>query len=182
MAKLEAARGDLPGAIERYRRLVSRVPLPEYVIALGEAELAAGRRRAARDDFALVAVQQRLLGSNGVNTDAELALFEATHGSPSRAVELGRRAWAAAPSVRSADSLGWALTRTGAPDRGLVFAQRALRLGSRDPFFLYHAGIAARDAGREQLARDYLTRALDANPRFSPLHAPRARKALRELG
>ncbi len=182
LAKLEAARGDLPGAIARYRRLVARVPLPEHVIALGEAELAAGRTRAARDDFALVAVQQRLLGQNGVNTDAELALFEATHGSPSQALELGRRAWTAAPSVRSADSLGWALTRAGRPDRGLAFAQRALRLGSKDPFFLYHAGIAARDAGRYQLARDYLARALSANPRFSPLHAPRASKALRELG
>jgi tetratricopeptide (TPR) repeat protein len=181
LAKLDAARGDLPGAIARYRRLVARVPAPEYVIALGEAELAAGRARAARDDFALAAVQQRQLRRNGENTDTEAALFEATHGSSSRAVKLGRRAYAAAPSVRAADSLGWALTSAGRPDRGLAFAQRALRLGSKDPLFLYHAGIAARDAGREQLARRYLTGALDTTPHFSPLFAPRARKALREL-
>jgi tetratricopeptide (TPR) repeat protein len=182
LAKLEAATGDLPGAIARYRRLVVRVPLPEYVIALGETELAAGRRRAASEDFALVTVQQRLLGRNGVNTDAELALFEAGHGDRGRALALGRRAWAAAPSVRSADALGWALTRAGEPQQGLLFAKRALRLGSRDPLFLYHAGIAARDAGRTGLARSYLSRALEANPRFSPLHAPRARMALQRLG
>ena len=47
--------------------------------------------------------------------------------------------------------------------------------------FLYHAGIAARDAGRSDLARRYLARALEANPRFSPLHAPRAERALEAL-
>ena len=181
LAKLEAARGDLAGAITRYRGLIPRAPVPEYVVALGEAELAAGRARAARAHFALVAEQYRLMQRNGENTDTEAALFEATHGKSSRAVKLGRRGYAAAPSVRSADSLGWALTSAGRPDRGLAFAQRALRLGSKDPSFLYHAGIAARDAGREQLARKYLTRALEATPHFSPLHAPRARRALREL-
>ena len=65
--------------------------------------------------------------------------------------------------------------------RGLEYIQRALRLGSGDPMFLYHAGIAARDAGRPGLARRYLERALRANPRFAVLHAPRARRALEQL-
>ena len=77
--------------------------------------------------------------------DAESVLFEADHGSPARAVALGRRVWAAAPSVRSADALGWALTRAGRPAEGLHWARRALQLGSRDPLFRFHAGrIAAR--------------------------------------
>jgi pentatricopeptide repeat protein len=181
LARTDAARGDLSGAIRRYRRVVARLPLPEYAVGLAEAELAAGRRRAARDDLALVAVQQRLLRRGGVNVDAEMALVEADHGSPARAVRLARSAWAAAPSVRAADALGWALARAGRPAAGLVYAQRALRLGSRDPVYLYHAGIAARDAGRPDLARRHLSRALEAAPRFSPLHAPRARRALEAL-
>ena len=124
------------------------------MIALGEAELAAGRRAAARQDFALVRRRAAAARStSGVNTDTELAVFEANHGSPARAVALARRAWAAAPSVRSADALGWALTRAGRPREGLRWAQRALRLGSRDPLFLYHAGIARAAAGRPGLAR-----------------------------
>ena len=59
---------------------------------------------------------------------------------------------------------------------------RALRLGSRDPMFLYHAGMASRAAGERDLARRRLARALAANPRFSPLYAPRAERALRGLG
>ena len=114
-------------------------------------------------------------------TDAEIAVFEADHGDPKRAVQIARRAYAAAPSVRSADALGWALTRADRPGEGLGYAQRALRLGSRDPLFHYHAGIAAKEAGEAGLARAHLSRALAANPRFSALHAPRARAALGEL-
>ena len=124
---------------------------------------------------------KRLLQANGVNTDVDLALYEASHGSPPRGVMLARRAYAAAPSVRSADALGWALTRAGRPAEGLPFAHRALRLGSRDPLFLYHAGIAARDTGRVGEARRLLAASLRLNPHFSPLWAPRARRTLGTL-
>ncbi len=181
LARAAATRGDLDVAIRRYRQVATRLPLPEYVIALAETELAAGRIAAAREDMALVHIEQRLLARNGVNTDVELALFEANHGSARKAVALARRAWASAPSVRSADALGWALTRAGDPNAGLEWARRALSIGSRDPSFLYHAGISARVAGRPALARDYLARSLRDNPRFSPLYGPRAERALAQL-
>jgi tetratricopeptide (TPR) repeat protein len=182
LARVQAARGDLPGAIRRLSGVVARLPLPQYVVALGEAELAAGRPASARRDLALVRAEQRLLASSGVNTDVELALFEADHGRPARAVDLARRAWGRAPSVRSADALGWALTRAGHPRAGLRWAHRALRLGTRDAAFLYHAGMTARAAGARGAARTWLRGALRANPRFSPLYAPRAVRALREVG
>ena len=178
LARVEAAAGDYRGAIRRYRAVVDRLPLPEHVIALAESELAAGRRAAGRRDLELVRAQQRLQVAGGVNTDLEFAVFEADHGSPAEAVRLARRSWAAAPSVRSADALGWALTAAGRPDEGLEWARRALRLGSRDPLFLYHAGVSAERAGRPAEARGYLSRSLSLNPRFSPYHAPRARRAL----
>jgi tetratricopeptide (TPR) repeat protein len=181
LARVQAARGDLAGAIRRLSGVVARLPLPQYVVALGETELAAGRRAAARRDLALVRAEQRLLATNGVNTDVEVALFEADHGSATRAVALARRAWASAPSVRSADALGWALTRAGHPRAGLTWAHRALRLRTRDPLFLYHAGMTAKAAGDRGLARTWLRRALAANPRFSALYAPRAARALRAV-
>jgi tetratricopeptide (TPR) repeat protein len=181
LARVEASRAQLGVAIRRYRSIVGRLPLPEHVIALGEAELAAGRVAGARRNFALIAVEQRLQERSGVNTDTELALFEADHGNPGEAVALGRRAWANGPSVRSADALGWALTRAGRPAEGLRWASRALKLGSADPTFLYHAGMTAKAAGRADLARRWLARSLARNPRWSPLYAPRAKKALGEL-
>ena len=181
LARVYAARGKLDASIARLRGVVDRLPLPEYAIALAEAELAAGRYADARVDLDVVRAQERLLAANGINTDVELAVFDADHGLPPTAVRRARRAWRAAPSVRSADALGWSLTRAGRPAEGLEYAHRALRTGSRDPLFLYHAGIAARDTGRRGEARQLLRRALALNPRFSPYHAPRAREALREL-
>jgi Flp pilus assembly protein TadD len=96
-------------------------------------------------------------------------------------VRLGRQVWRAAPSVRSADALGWALTRAGRPGAGLRWARRALRLGSRDPLFHFHAGIAAKAAGERALARRELAVALSLNPAFSPLYSQWARRALEAL-
>ena len=178
-ARLRASRGDLGGAVAAWRRVVARRPLPEYVTALGEAELAAGRRARARRDLALVGVQRRLPAAGGVNTDVERAAFEADHGDPRRGVALGRRGWAAAPSVRSADALGWALTRSGRPREGLAWARRALRLGSLDPLLRFHAGMSARAVGRPHEARAHLRTALAHGLRATPWQARQAREALR---
>jgi tetratricopeptide (TPR) repeat protein len=178
-ARLAAAEGNLRGAIARWRRIVTRLPLPEYVIALGETELAAGRRGAGLRDLALVRAERALLARAGVNTDVELAIYEADHGDRRRGVALARAGWENAPSVRSADALGWALTRAGRPRAGLGWAHRALRLGSLDPAFRYHAGMAALAAGRRAEGRRDLRLALAHGLGTQPLHARRAREALR---
>ncbi|HEY7620578.1 MAG TPA: tetratricopeptide repeat protein [Solirubrobacteraceae bacterium] len=152
LAQTDVARGRFAPAIARLTRLVARLPIPAYVTALGEAQAAAGRHGAAKRSFALVRAEVMLQRRAGVNADVELALFEADHGSPKRAVVLGRRAWAAAPSVRSADALGWALYRAGHARAALGWARRALAIGSRDPAFLAHAGLIARAAGEPALA------------------------------
>jgi hypothetical protein len=56
-----------------------------------------------------------------------------------------------------------------------------MRLGSRDPEFLYHAGMIARARGDDARAARLLERLLDQSPRFSALYAPRARRALSAL-
>ena len=181
LATVSAARGDLDAAIARYRRVVEASAVHEYHVLLLEAELAAGRTPAARRDIASIRRNQRVERRNGVNTDAELAIFEAEHGAQKRAVALGAAAVADAPSVAAADAYSWALTKAGRGRAALRWARRALRLGSQDPLFLYHAGMAARAAGKPAPARRWLKQALARNPSFSPLHAPRARSALRAL-
>jgi tetratricopeptide (TPR) repeat protein len=182
LAGIEAGRGDFASAIPRYREVVDRLPLPEYAIVLGEAEEAAGRAIAAQRDYGLVGAEIRLLRANGVNTDVDLALFEANHGTPARAVTLGRKAWRDAPSVRSADAYSWALYSAGRMGPASRFSREAMRLGSRDPSFLYHAGMIARASGRDGQARELLGRLVAQSPRFSPLYAPRAERALEALG
>jgi tetratricopeptide (TPR) repeat protein len=205
-ARLAAYSGDLRGAVAGWRKVVGRLPLPEYAIALGGAELAAAKasaaragaehsagrtsaargeavrstrlRRAARRDLTLVRAEQRLLGRAGVNTDAELAIFEADHGNRARGVRLARRAWSAAPSVRSADALGWALTRAGHAGEGVKWARRARRLGSADPLFAYHAGVAAVKTGDVAGGRRFLRSALAHGLATRPWQARAAQRLL----
>ena len=126
------------------RRVVDRLPLPEHVIALGELQLAAGRAgppRGARSRSS--APQRRLLAGAGVDTDAELAVFEAGHGSPRRAVALARRgvgrgARDPQPPTRSAGRS----RAPAAPREGLAWARRRCALGSLDPLLRFHAGMA----------------------------------------
>lgn len=181
LAKVDVARGRLEPAQRRLRSVSERLPLPAYVIALAEVELALGREKRAAENLELVRAQRNLLEDAGTRADVDLVLFEADHGSPERAVRLGRTVVAEAPSVRSEDALGWALARAGQPAAGLRLARRALRRGSVDPTFHYHAGMAAKGAGEPALARRELRRALSLNPAFSPFYVARARRALRQL-
>lgn len=181
LATVEAARGDLDGAIARYERVVETSAVHEYHVLLLEAQRAAGRATDAKREIAAIRANQTKERRAGVNTDAELAIFEADHGSAARAVELGRAAVREAPSVSAADAYGWALTRAGRSEQALRWAKAALRTGWRDPLVLYHAGMAAKAAGRPALARRWLARSLELNPRFSPFHAPRAKRALSGL-
>ena len=178
LAKVDAARGRAGAAIGRMRALVGRLPLPEHVTLLAELQLAAGRRAAADRDLELVRAERRLQQAAGVVVDTEAALFEADHGDAGRAVPLARRAWSAAPSVRAADALGWALTRAGHPRAGLRWAERALARGWRDPSARLHAGIAAARAGETVQACRWLRDAVRGGAFLGPWQAARARTAL----
>jgi len=175
----EAGMARLEGGTRRLRRVVDRLPLPEYVVALGETELAAGQTAAARRDLELVEAEQQLQRAAGVDVDVELAVFEADHGSPAKAVTLARRGWDAAPSVRAADALGWALTRSGDAESGYRWSKRALKLGSLDPIWRSHAGLSALAAGRRSEGRKQLRIALAHGLDGYPWQAQRVRAALK---
>ena len=57
----------------------------------------------------------------------------------------------------------------------------AMRLGSRDPYFLYHAGMIAASAGDRGRARELLGELVARTPGFSPLYGPRAARELEAL-
>jgi tetratricopeptide (TPR) repeat protein len=181
LAAIEAGRDDLDGALAHQRAVQRAVPAPDHAILLGETEEVAGNLEAAADAYAAAAAAFERLDAYGVRIATELAIFEADHGSSTKAVAAGRRAWRATPSVRAADAYSWALSAAGRHRTALRFSHRAMRLGSLDPVFLYHAGIVSRRAGQPQRAEAFLSLLLERSPRFSPLHAPRARAALNRL-
>ena len=168
LATVQAAQGDLDGAIERYEAVVKTSAVHEYHLLLLEAKLADGRPAAARREIAAIRENQAIERRNGVNTDGELAIFEADHGSSARAVALGRSAVDTAPSVSSADALSWALTSAGRGEEALRWAKHALRTGWRDPLVRYHAGMAAKLAGERRAG----AQVADAGARAQPAVLP----------
>jgi len=182
LAEVAWARGDRDVAIARYERVVAQLPLPEHVIALGDAYAAMGDIEAARERYDLVRVQQQLEGSNGVNTDLELALFDADHGRPAAALRAARAEWQRRTSVHVADALAWALLANDRPDEAWVYAKRALSLGTRNASFFFHAGMIRLALGDRDGARSYLSDALATNPHFSIQHGDEAAATLERLG
>jgi tetratricopeptide (TPR) repeat protein len=180
-ARLAAARGRHAHAIRLLRGVVARYPVAAYVAALGDAYAAAGMPDRARAQYALVRAEQRLAAASGVNTDVEVALFEADHGRPLRALALARRATARPHGIAADDALAWALHRAGRDRAALRAANRALRLGTRDATMLYHRGAIEAALGMRPAAVRDLRLALRTNPHFSPRGEPDARRLLRSL-
>jgi tetratricopeptide (TPR) repeat protein len=182
-AEVVAAEGDTAAAVADLREVVERLPAPEHLVTLGELLEATGAKQEAQEQYAVVRATQRLYAANGQDVDSELALFEADHGDPATAVQLAARAHAARPdSVHVQDAHAWALHRAGRSAEALPLARAAARLGLRSPSFAYHLGAVEAAAGDPAAARTALRRALDLNPTFSPLHAPRAAALLERLG
>ena len=181
-AKVLAADGDVPAAVEEYRRVVERLPAPEHLVALGELLESSGRTAEAEEQYAVVRAVQRLYAANGQDVDTELALFEADHGTPQAAVASAGNAYAKRPhAVLTQDAYAWALHAAGRSEQALPVARAASRLGLRSPVLAYHLGVIEAAAGDRDAARAALRRALDLNPRFNPLQAPAARTLLDSL-
>jgi len=183
LAKVEAAQGRLNEAIRSYTWVVTRFPLPEYVIALGDVQRIAGRREDAARQYALVRVEEQLFRANGVNVDLEIALFDADHGIDlAGGLAAAQAEWGRRHSIHVADALAWQLYANRRYEEAIGFANQALHLGTRNAIFFFHRGMIESALGQKSAARQDLGRALDINPNFSILWSKVAARTLAALG
>lgn len=181
IARVEAAESRIERAIAEARRAADAVPTSQAVALLADLLDRAGRHTEAGRQRATVAVIERLLQANGVQVDLESAVYRAdSRIRPLETVELARRARAARPSIYGDDALAWALARAGRCREALPLAQRALRLGTKDPLLYFHRGYAEGCAGDRREMREWYRRALALSPEFSVRWAPLARTAVRD--
>jgi tetratricopeptide (TPR) repeat protein len=181
-AKVLAARGDVPAALAELQAVVERLPAAEFLIAYGELLEANGQQQAAQEQYDVVRATQALYAANGQDVDTELALFEADHGTPADAVAAAEKAYAKRPdSILTQDAYAWALHQAGRTREALPIARAATRTGLKSPALLARVGTIEAAAGETATARRTLTRALELNDGFSPLHAPRAVELLASL-
>ncbi|MFF5344207.1 tetratricopeptide repeat protein [Streptomyces althioticus] len=181
-----AALGRTTEALSAYRTALARQPRPEYALELGELYESLGMRQAAEVHYAQLRERVGLAAAHGADEELVLGRFEADHGDAEAAVRRLRAEWKRQPSTEVADALGWALHRAGEHEEALPFAVRATEGtqggGVRSALFACHRGMIELSLERYGAARRHLAEALRINPWFSPLHAPRAKKALARLG
>lgn len=171
MARVRLAQGREAEAVALYEQAIARMPLPEFVIALGELHEAAGRAEAARAQYAVVEAMQRLFESEGADVDLELALFEADHGDTARALELATTAYERRPSIRGAETLAWALHRAGRSAEARPLIDEAMKLGTQDAVLLARAGLIAHAQGDTAAARGFFDASEALTPHLPPLLA-----------
>src|SRR3712207_2917891 len=109
------------------------MPLPEYLIALGDVYAKADAPQQAQKQYDLVRALDQLFTSNGVNTDLETALFFADHRIElATSLAKARAAYELRPSIHAADVLAWTLYQTGNYAEAQRYATEALKLGAQD--------------------------------------------------
>lgn len=184
IGRVRAARGDRAGAISVSEAAAARLPVPELVATLGDLRAAAGDLAGAERQYEVVRAMQQLLAANGVRTDVDLSLFSADRARDlDGALAAARREYERRPkSIHVAQALAWAEHRAGDLAAARRHSEESLRLGTRDPLFLYRAGVIAQDAGDLDRARQLLGESAAANPAASVLFADDLARRLGELG
>ncbi len=173
--------GDYEGAAEFYKRAEDRVPLPDYAGALGDLYTQLGRAEDAKRQYDLVEFVERTGAIEGTYT-RQLALFWADHDMRlDDALAAVQRERAIRADIYTSDALAWCLYKKGQIVAAQAAMTEALRLGTRDPRLLYHAGLIANARGDHRAAATYLKNALAIDPAFNVLQADEARLMLRSI-
>jgi tetratricopeptide (TPR) repeat protein len=140
LGKVEAARGHTDSAIHNYERAQSIVPMVEYAGALEDLYAKAGMASKAQQQRDLIETIEKLGTANREKTNRNLALVLADHGRDLKvAVELMETEIPTRGDVYTWDALSWVLYKSGRVAEAKEASARALKLGTREPVFYYHA-------------------------------------------
>jgi len=182
LAKIAAAQGRLPEAIDGYQKAISVIPLPAYAAALGDVYARNGQAVEAQKQYDLVEYIGRLSMFNETVYNRELAVFYADHGIRLRdAVALARKEFEVRHDVYTYDALAWTLFKNGQIAEAADAIHSALLLGTKDASIYFHAGLIYERRGEYAKAMDFLSRVQAVNPQFNPLYADLARQRLAKL-
>jgi tetratricopeptide (TPR) repeat protein len=166
LADVRAFQGRLQEAADLYRSALAAAPSPRRLFALAAVEerlnLMADATRHRQEGEAMA----RDLSGVPVAFYRDLAIFYADQaGRAAEALDHAQKDLAVRQDVRAYDTLAWALYRNRRFDEAEAASAEALKLGTRDPDFLYHAGMIHQARGDEARARAAFDEALALRPR-----------------
>ncbi len=167
LGRVEAATGHIEASVKYYERAQSIVPLVEYAAALEDLYAAAGLPNKAREQEALISAIEKLGMAAKEKTNRNLALALADHEKDlGFALKLMETEIPDRSDVYTWDALSWVLFKNGRYDEAKAASANALKLGTPEPLFYYHASKIALVSGDKRAAQDYSERLLSLNPKF----------------
>lgn len=175
LVRLEARRGAWERAL-KYGEVLGDAADLQTLGVLGDAHLARGDTAAAEGYYERL---ERDAAESPEPFNRQLYAFLLDHDRRvDEVLELVREEIARRPDVLGWDLLGWALLKSGDPAGAAAASRKALALGTREPLFHFHAGLAELALGREDQAREHMAAALEINPHFHHRFAGQARRVL----
>jgi tetratricopeptide (TPR) repeat protein len=175
LGKLRANNGRYEEAIVLYQKAIAVVPMPIFIAELGDLYAHTGNQAEAPKQYALVEYIGLLGKINQVLHNRDLALFYADHDTKlPEALDLAQKELDVRHDIYSWDALAWALFKNGKLAEAATASEKAMRLGTKDPILLYHAGMIAESLGQRGKALSELKEALAINPHFHLVYAEAA--------
>ena len=182
LGKLRANHGRYAEAIVLYQKAIAVVPMPLYISELGDLYAISGNQAEAEKQYALVKYIGLLGHINQVLHNRDLALFDADHDrNLGEALDLAQKELEVRHDIYTWDALAWALYKNGKMVEASSASEKALKFGTRDPLFLFHAAMIADGLGHREQARSELEEALQINPHFHLIYANTAQQKLATL-
>jgi tetratricopeptide (TPR) repeat protein len=179
MSHLAAARGDWDESIRYGEQVLGKLLDPTTLVLLSEVHAARGDQARA-DEYANVMKVSIANQAGSFHRQWSLFLLDRGERIP-EILEEAREELRTRKDVFGYDVFAWALHKQGQNIAAKQAMASALRVGVQDAMLYYHAGMIESELGNRMQSVDYLDRALEINPNFHPLHAPRARAELASM-
>ncbi|MGH7798146.1 MAG: tetratricopeptide repeat protein [Candidatus Binatia bacterium] len=182
MAQVRGAQKRYDEAIDHYQKAIAVLPMPDYVASLGDLYGKIGKPTLARQQYELVEYIGRLNAINQVLYNRELAYFYADHDIKlNESLELARRELDYRKDIYAYDLFAWSLYKNGKAEEARDAIDEALKLGTKDAKLFFHAGMIYHRLSEHEKAKEFLSRAISANPQFHVFHAETAALTLKQL-
>ena len=182
LGSVQAAQGKTREAIESYKRAQSITPMVQYAGALYDLYTELGKKADAQQQADLVDLVAKLEEAAKQQANRTLALIYANQDrNLKESLVLARADFEARQDVYTYDALAWALFKNKHYEEAGKASEQALKLGTPEALFFYHAGLIADALHDSATARNRLEKALALNSGFDIHQAVIARKTLQRL-
>jgi tetratricopeptide (TPR) repeat protein len=163
MGRAQAAKGQFKAAIVSYEKAQGSTPLPDYAAVLYDLYTIQKDAKSAKKQLEMIDVIDQINKNSGEVTNRNVAMIFADHDyHVERALELATAELDVRKDIYSYDALAWALYKNKKFAEADQAMAKALKMGTPEPAFYYHAEQIALANGKtkeaEELRKHYANR------------------------